>query len=462
MLPSLIRKEIVLGVLSLRFAVTFVLFFVLTLVSVFTMTRGYERALRLHEVGAARHHEQVRGIQEAEEPDEALHDILFGGDGFYGDRAPRPMGVFVKGLEDRLPTQVNVSLWHVRPVDDDRYRNPLFRLFASPDYAYIANIVISLLALLFVFDAVCGEKERGTLKILLANRVPRDLVLLGKWIGGYLSLAVPLAAALFASLTYVVLTGAVRVDADFLSRFLWIAGVSLLYVSVFFGLGMLISTLTHKASTALLVSLFVWICWILVIPNLAPVAARLAVPVPTRQKIEAEKEAVDRETQIGVQRVNRNMLGYGRKAEEMVEEIEKQGDARKDRIDQYYHGRLRRQVDLSRNLSRASPSASFVLAASDLAGTGVDLFTAFNTAVRRYGEEFSEHWWEWDEEYHENDEEMPDDAWLEVDEWPALRMEQARLDDVVDAVLLDVLLLVVFNVLFFLLSYLFFLRYDVT
>ena len=231
---------------------------------------------------------------------------------------------------------------------------------------------------------------------------------------------------------------------------------------MFFALGMLISTLTHKASTALLVSLFVWICWILVIPNLAPVAARLAVAVPTLQKIEAEKAAVDRETEIGVQRVGRNMLGYGREAEEMTDEIERQGQARKDRIDQYYRDRLRRQVDLSRNLARASPSASFVLAASDLSGTGVDLFTAFNTSVRRYGEEFTEHWREWDEEYHDNNGDMPDDGWLQVDQWPALRMEQARLDAVVDAVLFDVLLLAVFNVLFFLLSYLFFLRYDVT
>ena len=49
---------------------------------------------------------------------------------------------------------------------------------------------------------------------------------------------------------------------------MWIVGVSLLYISLFFAVGMFISTTTHKASTALLVALFVWVCWILVIPNL--------------------------------------------------------------------------------------------------------------------------------------------------------------------------------------------------
>ena len=41
-------------------------------------------------------------------------------------------------------------------------------------------------------------------------------------------------------------------------------------------------------------------------------------------------------------------------------------------------------------------------------------------------------------------------------------MHKQRLDDAIEAALMDILLLLVFNVLFFMLSYLFFLRYDVT
>ena len=95
----------------------------------------------------------------------------------YGDRPPQPLGFFVRGLEDDLPTQVHTSLWMSRRINESYYSNPLFSLFATPDYSYIVNIVVSLLALLFVFDAVCGEKERGTLKLMLAHSVPRDLVL---------------------------------------------------------------------------------------------------------------------------------------------------------------------------------------------------------------------------------------------------------------------------------------------
>jgi hypothetical protein len=56
---------------------------------------------------------------------------------------------------------------------------------------------------------------------------------------------------------------------------------------------------------------------------------------------------------------------------------------------------------------------------------------------------------------------VPDD-WFDADAVPRLQMFQEGAMEALDAALFDILLLVVFNVLFFMLSYLFFLRYDVT
>jgi ABC-type transport system involved in multi-copper enzyme maturation permease subunit len=236
-------------------------------------------------------------------------------------------------------------------------------------------------------------------------------------------------------------------------------GVSLLYISLFFALGMMISTLTHRPSTALLVSLFVWICWILVIPNLAPVIAKIVAPVPTLQKINAEKVAVDRETNIRVQRVSRNMLGYGKKAEEMRERIEQDGENRKRKLDHFYQEKLKSQIELSKNISRLSPSASFTYASSDLANTGVVLFADFKRNVQRYEKGFRDWADDWHDKFH--DDELSDN-WFQMEQIPALNNVSSHLDDTVDAVLMDILLMVVFNVLFFMLSYAFFLRYDVT
>ena len=464
MLRSLIVKEIVNNVLSLRFMVTFVLFFVLILVSIFVLTDNYRSALRAHEASETDSRDRLNDVLEDSDDSQSFnklfHDNILYDQGVYEGRAPLPLGIFVSGLEAELPIQVNTRLGGpARIFNEGYFRNPLFELFATPDYSYFVNIVVSLLALLFVFDAVCGEKERGTLKLLLANSVPRDLVLLGKWIGGYISLAAPFLIAVLGGVTYVYLVGALQFTDEVVARLLWIVGVSLLYISLFFALGMFISTATHKASTALLVALFVWVCWILVIPNLTPVIARIVSPVPTLQKINAEKTAIDRETNIRVTRLSRNMLYYGKKAQDKRGKIYEEGTKRKRRLDQFYQDKLQTQIRVSKVLSRISPSASFIYASNDLAGTGVGLFDSFKRAYKRLGEEYREWGGDWDHKYHDD---TLGDNWFQEGQIPGLTVVHKRLDDTISVILMDILLLLVFNVLFFMLTYLCFLRYDVT
>ena len=56
-------------------------------------------------------------------------------------------------------------------------------------------MVISLIALLFASDVISGEKESGTLRAMLANRLPRDSILMGKIGGGFLALWMPFLLA---------------------------------------------------------------------------------------------------------------------------------------------------------------------------------------------------------------------------------------------------------------------------
>ena len=49
------------------------------------------------------------------------------------------------------------------------------------DWGFIAGYVLSLIALLFTFDSISGERERGTLRLILATPMPRHTVLAGKF-----------------------------------------------------------------------------------------------------------------------------------------------------------------------------------------------------------------------------------------------------------------------------------------
>lgn len=459
MLTGLIKKEIVGHVLSLRFVVTFVLSNVLLLTSVL-LSADYQARLHIHEASKAAHRELLTSIKGIEDQDQWFYDIVIGGGGWYGDRAPQPLSIYVQGLDDDIPAQVNSSAWGaVRRIDERFYRNPLETLFAAPDYYHIVNIVVSLLSLLFAFDSICGEKERGTLKLVLANAVPRDLVLLSKWIGGYLSLALPFLMAVLASVSYMYFAGTIRLGEGTIERLLWIIAVSLLYVSLFFALGMTISTLTHKASTALLVSLFVWGCWVLIIPNLASVVAKTVSPTPSLQWLAAEKKAVNRETRIRRERVQDEKRGE--EAAKKMAEIRQDGESRRRRLDTFYRDR-RQQIDLSKNLSRLSPSASFTYAVTALASTGTGLYSSFRAAYKRFDDEFHDWAGQWYREFRKGDGKHPDKDWLHADALPSMKLVATPIDDAVSSTMTDIVLLLVFNVLLFMLSYLFFLRYDVT
>ena len=126
-----------------------------------------------------------------------------------------------------------------------------------------------------------------------------------------------------------------------------------------------------------------------------------------------------------------------------------------------------RQTRLTQNLARLSPSASYLFAVTRLAGTGPELFTHFRAAVDRFQrghEEFER------EIYRRNggsitftrDGPQMVAGWFDADAVPRLQVFAEEVTEALDAALFDILLLAVFNVLFFMLSYVLFLRYDVT
>ena len=120
----------------------------------------------------------------------------------------------------------------------------------------------------------------------------------------------------------------------------------------------------------------------------------------------------------------------------------------------------------SQNLARLSPSASFLFAATRLAGTGPRLSEEFQKARERFQQRHQEY----NRELYSSDKiewtrrgpKMKDPDWFNPDELPRFRLLEESLSDSFNAASFDMLLLVVFNVLFFMLSYAFFLRYDVT
>ena len=134
--------------------------------------------------------------------------------------------------------------------------NPLMALFRSVDVALIVQIILGLLALLFAHDTVCGEREGGTLRLMLANPVARDQVLLGKAAGHLVLLALLLGVTYVVALLFVQTSPAVHLGAGEIGRVALMFAASSLYVAAMYAVGLLLSTWARGPATALVLAVY--------------------------------------------------------------------------------------------------------------------------------------------------------------------------------------------------------------
>ena len=110
-------------------------------------------------------------------------------------RPPRPLEVFAQGVEQEVGQAVKVLLFEVpyqtEAIAPFQSGNPYLAIFASFDMVYIFQLVLGLLAILIASETVSGEKEDGTLRLMLTTNVSRAQVLVGKILAGLTTLAIP-------------------------------------------------------------------------------------------------------------------------------------------------------------------------------------------------------------------------------------------------------------------------------
>ena len=186
-------------------------------------------------------------------------------------RAPRPLAAFARGAERQAGQAVKVLLFEVpyqaEEVSPFQSSNPYLSIFAFFDMVYIFQLVLGLLAILIASETISGEKEDGTLRLMLATNVSRAQVLAGKILTGLTTLAIPTALG-FILLTILLLgTEQIEVGVGEWARVGLLFALSLLYLLVFYLIGLAISCATHRSATSLVVALFTWALLAIVLPN---------------------------------------------------------------------------------------------------------------------------------------------------------------------------------------------------
>lgn len=414
MLTAIIKKEILENITSYKFTVVVLLSTILILTSIVIMGRDYQLRMENYEI-----------LKPESDDPTAL-------------AKPTPLSLFAKGVDENLCRSYQISFGgQIRVGSKQQSVNNLFRLFTAPDLLYIIKVIMALCALLFAFDRISGEKENGTLKLALANAIKRPHLIFGKWIGGFASLIIPFMLAVLISTAFVILWPNIGLSGSDWIRLILFLLSGIIYMAIFFSLGFFISTMAHRAASALIVSLFAWTLLVFILPNLGNIMARQLKPIPSVQQLEM------RRNHIWIKAVFDRNQGrtHGTDYRDII-------SRENDMLMADYRSQFEGLVDLSQNITRLSPAAAFTFLATDIMGTGLQEERRLKQAVLQYK--------------HQTQSRDSDSDGNLIGDFPVFQYQRRTLADALSpGFFSNLLILILFNVIFFSAAYVAFLRYDI-
>ena len=482
MFRLIVAKELKEILSSTKFAMTFGVCSLLIVLAFFLGARGYH-------VGRAQHD---AAVSEARRQLEGETDWLNVSPTVF--LPPQPLAYLAPGISNDIGRTTEVRGRGGFRSEGSRFGDdPFLALFRFVDLEFTFQVVLSLLAILFAFDAVCGERERGTLRLSFSQAVPRGTYILGKISGSLLALTVPLLIPLTAGALIFQLMGVPMSGEDWL-RLGLIIFAGMLFIGAILGLSVMVSALTRNSATSFVLLLCLWVVGVLIIPRASVLLAARSVDVPStdqllsqrsrlwaqlwrddqkeinrfmREQMSFPEESLDPEAQQAAMQAG--VAAFNQKFDDLAEERARKIGALDARLNEERSNRQRWQQRLALGFARISPASTFSLASAQLAGTSLDLPNQYRAAVSAYQERFAAFQQEKTGRssggirmvIKMSNEEEEEPGAIDLSELPAFVWKPPPVQQVLRAGLFDLSLLAFFNVLFFAGAFLAFLRYDV-
>ncbi|MBN1506701.1 MAG: ABC transporter permease subunit [Sedimentisphaerales bacterium] len=271
-------REFLLNLMTFKFVVGTILCIVLVAVFVPVLAEDYRQRLRQYDERVADNEARLRQVKAYR----VLTPTVY--------RRPQVLSVFSQGMEKRLGDSARIDFGAIPQTNAGPAEvNPYLSIFPTFDVLLIFKIVMSALALLVAYDTVSREKEQGTLSLILAHPLARGHVLLGKLVAGSLTLAVPATVAFLIGLLLLSSSRSVILTGGDWARILMMYVASLLFVLSMYNIGLLFSCLTRSSALALVLGLFFWVLAVAVVPDGSAYLARRLQPAET---VEARDEQI--------------------------------------------------------------------------------------------------------------------------------------------------------------------------
>ena len=386
------KRELYDNLNSLRFALTTVLLLALMLTNAVVYLREHPARTQTY------HNAAANAVKTLEARSTNLYSLATQGPGDL-HKALSPLRFCAEGDEAFLPTRASganyvrrianmTPVWRIGyPHETPNLRN-IRPDFTTLDWTFVVSYVLSFVAILFTFDSISGELERGTLRLTLANAIPRHIVLVGKFLGAFISINIPFAVAVLINLLLISTSDVVQLNAEAWRRLGILYGIVLLYTCLFIALGLLVSTVVRESGVSLVVLLLIWMSFVVFMPNtLASIGSRTSVPIAYmefwNQQIQLADQAREAyRDKYGKSQTTPPVHVLGEYVTSEAEESERFGEA--------YLKQQIAQGKRARTITRLSPAAIVQRLFESFAGTGFERHLQFIENVQRYAREYRE------------------------------------------------------------------------
>jgi len=211
---------------------------------------------------------------------------------------PKQLSIFSEGLERNFGDIYKISVADIPTLENAKKmtcENPFLVEFYGFDLTSLFVLIMSIMAIFWGHNTIAGEKEEGTLGLILSNPIPRNILILGKCISGMITLFIPVLAGFLTALLIILFSGIAAFGLEQWTMILIIFLAYLLFLLLCYLVAVLFSILSKKSPAALLGSMFFWIIFIILIPNLVPYIVDGIKPIPSKKHLKNQISAYNEE-----------------------------------------------------------------------------------------------------------------------------------------------------------------------
>lgn len=331
-LRTLIIKRIRLNILSLRFVYGAALVFGLTILSGVVTTQSFHRRV---EYGQARELEWRGKLNTASTYNQTYGQVILW---------PPSLSLISNGVGDRFGMIAHVfGQFGGVSIGGQAESNYLLALLPI-DLTHVIGLLLSLIAILLTYDAISGDRESGTLRLVLSNNVARYTVFVSEYLAALATLILAVLPAALVWLLVVRNAGLPSFTVDEWRRLVLFFVATVLFISTYVIIGLVLSSTLRESTTSLMCGLLIWVFTVSLHPSLAAWSAIQIQPIALSNNVS-----------------DRTLLNQ-----------------------------MAAQAQLARNLQLLSPVQIFHAIAGRLAGTDLESYLRFVKYADQYQEQVAE------------------------------------------------------------------------